>query len=193
MSEVKLGRILTDDKGTKDAIHIAVIPLIAGEDLRSGEKIKLKFNSENIALSADYDEQNAFGIVDPFLINEDRYVEKGQRFYGLLFPGTVTGMRHEWQHPIFNAPKKEICEHEAWIRNFCDEWNFDYDELIRVALSDEDYKETYGRYIVSHGHDLHHRNELGPDHDLFWEHLEALTNKKFNQDHRDGMGWSCTC
>lgn len=190
MSEIKLGKILKK-KGKKDAIHIAVVPLVAGEDLYVGRKIKLKFNTNDIAMDATYDEDNAFGIVDPFL---DEYcVKKGEKFYGLLFPGTVTGMRHEWQHPKFNVPKKELTESEAWIRDFCDRWKLNYDELITQALSDGDYNKDYERYVVAQGRDLHTKKELGEDHDLFWEHLEKMMSKKFDETHRNGMGWSCTC
>lgn len=190
MSEVKLGKKIKKSKGQKDAIHIAVVPLIAGERLYKGHKIKLKFNTDNVALDASYDEENAFGIVDPFL---DEYsVEAGQEFYGLVFPGTVTGMRHEWQHPKFGIAKRELDEHEAWIRDFCDRWKFDYDELISTALSKSDNSE-YDRYIVAQGRDLHSREELGEDHDLFWGHLEGMMSKKFDAEHRKGMGWSCTC
>ena len=190
MSEVKLGKKIKKGKGQKDAIHIAVVPLIAGERLYKGHKIKLKFNTDNVALDASYDEENAFGIVDPFL---DEYsVEAGQEFYGLVFPGTVTGMRHEWQHPKFGIAKRELDEHEAWIRDFCDRWKFDYDELISTALSKSDNSE-YDRYIVAQGRDLLSREELGEDHNLFWEHLEGMMSQKFDEKHREGMGWSCTC
>lgn len=190
--DVRLGKLIDDEKNPKkDAIHVAIIPLIAGQELYRGHKIKLKFNTLDVALDAEYDDENAFGIVDPFL--SDYYVPEGKKFYGLLFPGTVTGMRHEWQHPLFNQNqiKQDLNEHEAWIRDFCDRWNFDYDELISAATSEN--KDPYGRYVVARGRDLHYKDELGEDHDAFWEHLAGLTGKVYNKDHKDGMGWSCTC
>ena len=187
--EAKLGKIIGENEDAqRDAIHIAVVPLIAGEDLYTGGKIKLKFGSAEIALKADYNKDEAIGIVDPFL-NEYR-VKKGERFYGVLFPGTVTGMRHHWQHPKFENLPVAVNEHEQWLREFCDEWNFNYDELVLAAIGDAD---PDFRYVTAQGVDLHSREELGADHDLFWEHLEALLGQKFDEEHREGMGWSCSC
>jgi len=186
MSEAKLGQLI-DEAAERDAIHIAIVPLIAGDYLRPAEKIKLKYGSTEIALSAEYDEKRAIGIVDPFLPGYE--VEKGKRFYGCLFPGTVTGMRHHWQHPLFdNRPKVELNEHEVWLKNFCDQWNFDYDQLIDAGVGTGEW-----RYVVANGVDLHSRGELGSDYEEFWTHLEGLTGKTFDNEHREGMGWSCTC
>lgn len=187
--EARLGHLIEDDQSAaRDAIHVAIVPLIAGTRLGIGAKFKLKFGTTDVALPADYDEANAIGIVDPFLSGYE--VEEGQRFYGVLFPGTVTGMRHHWEHPAFIEKKVEVNEHELWLRNFCDEWNFDYDQLIAAGVGsiDPDW-----RYATARGIDLHNRDELGEDYELFWFHLEKLTGQQFDKDHRDGMGWSCTC
>lgn len=191
MSEPKIGKLIDDVNAQRDAVHVAIIPLIAGEELRIGSKIKLKFGSTDIALDASYNAEDAIGIVDPFLDSEKAYyIEKGQRFYGFLFPGTVTGMRHHWQHPKFENIQVPQNEHEAWLRDFCDRWNFDYHELIRAAIGLDDPE---WRYVVAQGRDLHTREELGEDYDLFWHHFEALAGEKFDDDHKKAMQWSCSC
>jgi len=184
-SEPKLGQLI-DPTAQRDAIHVAIVPLKAGCDLWRAGKIKLKYGSTDIALPADYDVKEAIGIVDPFL---DQYeVKEGQWFWGILTPGTVTGMRHQWEHPKFDAVQTTSNEHEQWLHDFCDRWNFDYDELISAGVGTDKW-----RYVTARGNDLHSRHELGSDYDEFWMHLEALTGKKFDTDHREGMGWSCSC
>jgi hypothetical protein len=186
MKEAKLGQLI-DATAQRDAIHIAIVPLIAGETLYRGDKFRLKFNTHNVALRGDYNTKEALGIVDPFL--EDNSIDEGDRFYGVLFPGTVTGMRHQWQHPAFEENKPiKLNEHEEWLRDFADRWNFDYEHLIEVGTTPGEW-----RYITARGIDLHNRGDLGEDHDLFWFHLEGMTGKKFDDAHKDEMGWSCSC
>ena len=124
MSDVKLGKVI-EGEANRDCIHIAIIPLIAGENLFRGQQIRLKFGSSDIALCGEYND--SIGIVDPFLKG---CVNKNQRFYGFLTPGTVTGMRHHWEHPLFDKTIPKLNEHEEWLREFCDKWNFDYNELL---------------------------------------------------------------
>lgn len=193
--EVNLGYI-PDRLAQRDAVHVAVIPLIAGETLHPGDKFKLAYGKDDTALRADYnaanDDGTVVGVVDPFMKGWDG-VEQGERFWGFLFPGTVTGMRHHWKHPSFGRENVAIPkdEHEKWLREFCDKWNFDWSQLIDAAT--ETNEESDWRYVVAQGRDLHSAGELGEDHDKFWEHLEGYTDKTFDAPHREGMGWSCSC
>lgn len=74
----KIGTIL-DGSDPRDAIHIAVIPMVATSILWPGQRL-------------------ANGIVDPFLVGR---VVVGQWFYLFLYPNTITSLRHSWTHPAF--------------------------------------------------------------------------------------------
>jgi len=227
MSEPNLGHLIGEgDDVNRDAIHVAVVPMTAGEDLSIGSAFRLGSTDQYTAYNGNYG--NAVGIVDPFLnASEVTYwrVEKGQKFWGFLFPGTVTGMRHHWMHPAFKERTDSIpafndreyeyqeawacCAGEVydedhwqqdeaeesyrWLQDFCDRWNFDLTELIAQATKSGDNRESWDRYIVANGHDLHNSGDLGEDHNLFWKHLETYTGEKYDDDHRLGMGWSCSC
>ena len=91
----QLGQLIEDGDRRRDAIHIAVAPVTATERLAPGQHVGL-VREGNLELVGPCDCH--IGIVDPFLTKE---VEPGQRFWLLLYPGTVTGLRHIWTHPVF--------------------------------------------------------------------------------------------
>ncbi len=84
MNGPKLGTNPNPDSG-RDAVHIAIIPMLATKRLDPGERL-------------------ANGLVDPFLTVP---VEPGQWFWLLLYPNTVTSLRHIWTHPAFEP--EEVC------------------------------------------------------------------------------------
>lgn len=182
--EIKLGSLIPNiSEVQRDAIHVAIVPLIAECDLYSGEQFKLLYGTTNRAISAG---DNGIGIVDPF-ITDYRFINKGSAFWGLLFPGTITGMRHHWEHPAFSTVA-EISKSELWLRQFADRWGMDFNEIIEGAAKEGDH-----RYITARGQDLHSEEELGEDLNLFWEHLSKYTNLHFSEEHKRSTGWSCSC
>jgi hypothetical protein len=81
----------------RDAIHLAVEPVTAGEDLLPGEHIGLYVDG------TAHKDLRHIGIVDPFLPKSG--VKKGQRFWLVVYPRMVTSLRHVWDHPDFPKGK----------------------------------------------------------------------------------------
>lgn len=73
-----LGELATAES-KRDAVHVAVMPMLAVRRLLPGEKM-------------------VRGVVDPFL---SAPVEPGRWYWLFLYPKTVTGMRHAWTAPGF--------------------------------------------------------------------------------------------
>jgi uncharacterized protein (TIGR02996 family) len=97
-----IGTVL-DSNAKRDAIHFAVAPVIAGEDLLPGQHVGLWDQKRQIAGSLS-EREALLGIVDPFLQD---VVNKGERFWLMLYPNTITSLRHEWVHPAF-GPTVEV-------------------------------------------------------------------------------------
>lgn len=93
-----LGETPADD-ARRDAVHVAVAPVIAGMPLRPGMHIELRAGVA-VGDSEDglYPNFKPIGVVDPFL---RRIVQKDERFWIFLYPNTVTSLRHVWSHPAF--------------------------------------------------------------------------------------------
>lgn len=89
-----LGTIHTRDE-KRDAIHLAVLPIEAGQRLIRGNHIVVL---DGVALAVPGGHPKAVGIVDPFLTGA---VEKGQRFWLVIYPRTIQSLRHVWSHPAF--------------------------------------------------------------------------------------------
>lgn len=87
MGEAKLGRLADADAG-RDAVHVAVVPVVAPRDLAPGQHVGPDGDAGGYHV----------GVVDPFLAAP---VRAGELFYLCLYPGTVAGMRHHWSHPAF--------------------------------------------------------------------------------------------
>ena len=183
-TQQRIGKLLVGTE-ERDAIHIAVMPLIAAEKLTAGEHVGLTKNGQ-----AHTQYQPFIGIVDPYLTET---VEPGRTFYVFMYPNTVTGLRHHWQHPAF-ADHIEVNEGlaKAWLQQFAAKWEFDFDHMIAVA-ADPDSEGRWGAYITAYGHDLHSAGELGADHELFWHYMSVLTGKTFSPEHRERIAWGCTC
>ena len=100
----RLGQLIEDGDRRRDAIHIAVAPVTAAQRLAPGQHVGL-VQEGNLELVGPC--EHAIGVVDPFLAEE---VERGQRFWLFLYPGTITGLRHVWTHPAFTKAAAAVRE-----------------------------------------------------------------------------------
>ena len=103
MSEdISLGKLITTQRG-RDAVHVAVIPVTAAQTLMPGSHVGL-WEDGRVG-----DSENPVGIIDPFL---KEAVRQGQRCWLFLYPGTITGLRHVWQHPAFSPQPPKVVQDE---------------------------------------------------------------------------------
>lgn len=184
MDDVNLG-FMPVEHASRDAVHIAVIPAIAGEALVPGTWVA---KNKDVFVVAK-DAKDAVGIVDPF---RRLAVKKGSRFWLCLFPKTVTSLRHHWTHPAFPADEKtadnadDIAKSEMWLREYAarmncyDEPDAAYERLIDGLKSGE---------LFAYGSDLHGLHELD-DADNLRYHAEKVIGIRI--DFND-FSFSCSC
>lgn len=178
-----LGTIISESE-KRDAIHLAVEPVIAVGTLPPGEDVGFVEGGVGIC-------ENPVGIVDPFL---KRPVKDGERFWLVVYPRQITSLRHVWEHPDFPvsvdvAPAPQYGASEQWIRNFADGVSLHYDVLMEGAAEWVDSKKRGGwdDYLCMGGL---LEGESVPDE--FWNHYEAVTGQKVEEDHR-GSFFTCSC
>lgn len=176
-----LGTII-DDKQKRDAIHIAVLPVIAGEWFNPGDDIGV--GSDGLAFSV----LKHTGIVDPFLKEP---VEKGQRFWMLLYPRMVTSLRHVWSHPAFTdddghtpLPPASSASKD-FIRDLAATGGRTFDELVAAGHAFLDDGEYFN------GAEGGEWEGVSVPTD-FWPHFENVTGRKVPDGKRENF-FSCAC
>jgi len=174
-----LGTIIDDSAG-RDAIHLAVHPVRARVRLYPGENV-----------GADGSKNDPVGIVDPFL---RRPVNPGEMFWLVIYPRTITSLRHVWVHPAFpdeaevetanRVTRKLSGESEQWLREFASKPNSPpYAAMIAAAQ----HAGSDGEYLHISG-DLA-SGEIPPE---FWDHIEVVTGKTI-PTHERAKYFSCSC
>lgn len=192
MSNVDVGELLNGSEH-RDAIHIAIAPVVAGEGLEAATPIGFR-DRESHDVVVECEAAMSVGIVDPFL---KKTVRPGDRFYMFLNPNTITALRHEWTHPAFGTepdmgPKK--AESERWLRDFLSNTAPSYEDLIKAVnnggelnYSGDDY--NYLRidrdYLTVGGTDAH-----GSIPEEFWDHVETVVGRKLTDK---PTRFSCSC
>jgi hypothetical protein len=123
----------------RDAVHVAVVPATAGQRLFPGQRVFLyagKAQPENSQFNP-----RCIGIVDPYRLGP---VYPDAKFWLCLLPGSVTGMRHQWSHPLFDeeetppaigaaveatAEFKEKMTAKGWLEGFATSHGLSMQEL----------------------------------------------------------------
>jgi hypothetical protein len=184
MDTLKLGQIIEHGRDAqRDATHIAVAPLVASRHLFPGEPVGiLPDGRAGTGVPA-------IGIVDPFLTAR---VDADERFWLFLFPGSITGLRHDWSHPAFEAARPAPVDSKSLSKQWMRAW-----ALIHMS---EDYygdnekfdPEAAYRNAIEAGENMNvgpYESAADLINDEWWNHWETITGKKGER----GEYFSCSC
>lgn len=180
MDTLKIGQLITSEQN-RDAIHMAIAPVIAAEKLAPGDHVGLLPDGRASEAVAH------IGIIDPFL---KKAVRAGDKCWLFLYPGSITSLRHEWAHPAFTAESAASSKSysETWMRA----WAIMHMGEDYYGGGDKLDPDTAYKNAIEAGHNM----SVGPYedardsmHDEWWTHWEAITGKKGD---RDGY-FSCAC
>jgi hypothetical protein len=179
LASLKIGQIIMGDQ-TRDAIHMAIAPVIASHRLYPGQPIAL--GNDGFAYGPP---AVSIGIVDPFLT---KVVQEGQKFWVFLNPSSITSLRHDWTHPAFEAVEKAATEplatmgeSEAFCRAVADDIGVDYDDMMR-CVAEDDY--------INMGENENYKDVLdGERYEDFVKHAAVVLGKK----PANPYPFSCSC
>lgn len=196
-NEAKLGTVPKGDEG-RDAVHVAIVPVRAAERLEGGSPVRL--NSDGMAEACRA--EDAIGVVDPFRPEEDRIVTMNTWFWLCLYPKTITGLRHVWEHPAFQHPEitpppashytKEKLASEEWLKNYVkihcpyDEEDGNIDDGYAAFLKHV----TDDKWIYYYGNDCHSLSDV-EDADELFRHLSIVLGKTITASYFEAFTCSC--
>lgn len=181
-----LGTIITENE-KRDAIHLAVENVIAGDYLKPGQHVTLR---GGVALLAGEENGKAVGIVDPFLAKD---VARRERFWLVVYPRQISSLRHVWEHPDFppselgmaSAPTPGTVEHsKKWIADFAANVGLRVDILMQGAADhavDDDEYLCFGGLL---------EGEFVPDE--FWRHYEIVAGQSVPEKNKSNF-FTCSC
>lgn len=178
-----LGKLIPEGADAqRDAVHIAVVPMVAPRALKAGEPFALNSTS------------TAVGIVDPFL---PATVPAGARFWLYLYPGSITSLRHEWTHPAFAqqgrpALPANCSAEEKRLREIAAEICIGYFDMMQGA--DEwiaSQKDKWPEYLTQNGSDSW-RDGFPQYVNEFWRCYSVVRGVDVPDEHRQSF-FSCSC
>jgi len=186
-----LGTIHTKEE-KRDAIHLAVEPVKAGEPLEPGAHVRV---IDGVAKTAPRTECQ--GIVNHSSVGT---VRKGSSFWFVMYPGMVHSLRHVWVHPDFpdvpevsddgepqgtkRVAKRALDRAKAFITEHADALNLSYADLMEHA---DEYVRS-GNYYVG---GAEAEGYVIPEE--FWEHWEMITGRTVSDGRHRGNFISCSC
>lgn len=182
-----IGKALGPEWVNRDAIHVAVIPMVVARDSEAGDHVGINKNGELCETA-----KPLVGIVDPFI--DMLLIPAGTKVWLFLYPNMVTGMRHHWSHPTFDdlhVPPKPNTQQtdysEAYLKAVAINMGLEYGELL---ASLQGYI-TRGHPIVFS--DERPRDEyFEQDETEFWSHVERVLGVNIPKGYK-ALPFSCSC
>lgn len=102
MSKPVFGKVLTERPiNVRDATHIPIIVVVAGDIISPAEDIRLEKPGDEDGLFVAFPSTvgNRVGVADPFLSVD---VHPGQMFYCWLKPESTKKLWHQWTHRLID-------------------------------------------------------------------------------------------
>ena len=175
-----MGRIHKTDLG-RDAVHVAVLSCTATNRMPPGAKVVVSHgNYVRTALT----HETAVGVIDPFI--KTRAIEPGWRVWVFLYPNTITGLKHQWSHPVIdNLQPPDLSM--KWIEKFASAISQSYPALMDAA-------QRYGQ----NGDWTSDNNENYKNVDyhvwaVFWRHFSIVTGEELRPNLSNSCPYTCSC
>lgn len=114
--KIKVGSLI-EGPARRDAIHVAVAPAVAIEELVPGQRVHGWKVGTIVQVCRIHGDEKSIGVVDPFLKEP---VKRGDTFWVFINPGDITSLKHSWGHPELGEEDLEYIDYEYDECRGCD-------------------------------------------------------------------------
>lgn len=176
-----LGTKIDENQG-RDAIHLAVENVVAGQMLGPGDDIGFLDDGRVGYVN------NPVGIVDPFLKD---MIQENERFWLIVYPRTITSLRHVWSHPSIPDKIQSKAESEQWIKDFLDNGiKTDYDVVMSAIKAHFGPWGDISSDSICLSEDIDGDREIPPE---FWVHFQIVTGIDTSKVPTKPTYFRCAC
>jgi hypothetical protein len=181
-----IGKLLPSGS-LRDAIHIAVAPVVAGVSMHPGQAACLR---DGEAWPVERGE--GIGIVDPYL---PEAVPTGGRCFLFLYPNTITDLKHTWTHPSFATERTNVLVDvskegdpvyamaKQTLEKIAKDCELTYERLMKAGAANL----ARGTTLNTEGRD--YGDEMGGKEKEFWAAYEIVAGAKVT--YKDESIFSC--
>lgn len=185
---------LAKEGAVRDAVHVPIYPLEAGEKLSAKDDIVIGKDGRAYLCAVG---DQATGIADPFLKVRSAIINEGDWFYICLYPNTVTGMVHHWAHPDFDNKTPDVPVHpeikkaKEWLTYAAAHIEDHYGVCTFERLMDKARDEWLGEDYATAGFNSA-MDFMNDNHVEFWRNYDIYTGGvNVNESHPTSFGCSC--
>ena len=186
MQPTELGLAPRENQG-RDAIHVAVLPIQAEEQLFPGQRVLIG-RASDVFVGRPAGKGVGIGIVDPFRSGS---IAEGTMFWLMLDPGSIQDMRHHWSHPSVpedtSTANADHATAVSYMDRFANKLGITYKEALQAG---DDFTEHRGGHTL----DYDTPDIVYDEGKLYWEAWSTIQGRPApSPEELDSAPFGCAC
>lgn len=114
-----------DRLGDKDAVHVAIVSMIASRPIQPGGRVRIA----NDGTAEPGDDSDGIGVADPW----GGRIHRGKKFWVLMDIDSVSAVEHTWSCGIQFKTENVVVKQNRYLEEIAREIGVSYDELMKAC------------------------------------------------------------